>query len=101
MQVIVQRVVTVIFRVEADIRRDAWQDVIGGQEDAIAFAEEADMPIGVTWRPDNTGAFTYQVNGCSILNLCNQLVSGHANNLHHGFCSCLREPRLTYWLALF
>ena len=44
-QVVTQRIDTIIFRVEANIRRDARQDVIGGQKDAISFAEEADVPI--------------------------------------------------------
>ena len=66
--------------------------MIGGQKDAISFAEEADMPIGVPGRPDHAVALTHQVDILTILNHGYSLVRWHSNDVMHGLWINLCKP---------
>src|ERR1700674_5647443 len=95
MQVVSQRVSAVIFRIEADVGRDARQDVIGGDKDAIALAKEAYMPIGVPRCPDHPVLLTYQVEVLSILDQGDGFMGRYANDVAQLLRVGLREPRLS------
>src|SRR5260370_9438327 len=81
--VIAQRILALVFRIEANVRGDAWQDMIGGQENTIALTEEADMTIRVSWRPNHAVTLTYQVDVLSIFDECKRLVWWNANDVVH------------------
>src|ERR1700674_4266226 len=100
MQVIAQRIGAVIFRIEANVGGDTRQNVVGSDKNAIAFAEKADMPIGMARRPDDAVLFTQYIQVLPVLDHSKLFVWWDANNTAHLVRRDAREPLLVHRHAM-
>src|SRR5579864_5005417 len=74
--------------------------MIGCHKNAITFAEEADMSIGMARRPDNAILLICNGDGCAIIHQRNYLVRRYTDNVAHHIRLDLRKPEIRRWHAV-
>src|SRR5579885_3331231 len=100
LQIILQRIGALRLRIEADVGRDAWQDMIGSKENAVFFAEKADVSIRMSWRPEHAVLFPEQVNAVAIFNQGDGLVRWDTQNVAHHVGVLSGDPEFGTWQAM-